>query len=566
MTGQLFSRAHLRVDVIAGLTAAAVILPKALAYATVARLPVAVGLYTSFIPLVAYALLGSSRVLSVTSTATLAILTATELEAVVPGGEPDRLVAAAAMLAVLTGVFLMVASVAKLGFVANFISTPVLVGFKAGIGCVILLDQAPKLLGFHLAKQGFFHDLLQLFSRLPSTSLTTLALGLGTLLAVLLLKHFAPKLPAPLFAVAGGIGISCFLQLEAVGVEVVGAIPSGLPMMVLPDLRLAVALVPGALGIALMSFAESIAAARTFSVAGDPPLRPNRELWATGVANLAGGMLGAMPAGGGTSQTAVIRAAGGSTQQASLVVALVSVGTMLFLGPVLGRMPQATLAAVVVVYSVSLVQPAEFAAIRRVRTMEFVWALVALFGVLAFGTLNGIVVAIIVSLVALLRQEAGAKVHVIGKKRGEDFLRPLSPDHPDDETFGELLILRPEGRLFFANAEHVGEQISALIAEHQPKVVALDLSRVIDVEYSALQTLIEGERRQREAGVSFWLVGLNQSALESVRAVGLAQRLGRDRLLVNARKAIQKFQQGGEGSEPSSLRAEPNSKQGAPTR
>jgi len=549
---QLFSRAHLRLDVIAGLTAAAVVLPKALAYATVARLPVAVGLYTAFLPLLAYALLGTSRVLSVTSTATLAILTATELEVVVPGGEPGHLVAAAATLSLLTGAFLVIASVAKLGFVANFISSPVLVGFKAGIGCIILLDQAPKLFGFHLAKQGFFRDLVQLFAELPRTSLPTLAVGVGTLVGVLLLKHFVPKLPAPLFAVAGGIGISWFLHLETMGVEIVGAIPDGLPSLTWPDLALGTALVPGALGIALMSFAESIAAARAFAVSNDPPLRPNRELLATGISNLAGGLLGAMPAGGGTSQTAVTRAAGASTQQASLVVALVSLGTMLFLGPALGRMPQATLAAVVIVYSVSLVQPREFAAIRRVRRMEFIWALVALFGVLAFGTLNGIVVAIIVSLLALLRQEAAAQVHVIGKKRGEDFLRPLSPEHPDDETFGDLLILRPEGRLFFANAEHVGEQIRTLVTEHQPKVVALDLSRVIDVEYSALQTLVEGERRQRENGVIFWLVGLNPNALDGVRAIGLAERLGPERLLVNARKAIQefqqRFQQGSDGS------------------
>ncbi|HKO91775.1 MAG TPA: SulP family inorganic anion transporter, partial [Polyangiaceae bacterium] len=369
--GQLFQPAHLRLDVIAGLTAAAVVLPKALAYATVARLPVAVGLYTAFVPLLMYALLGTSRVLSVTSTATLAILTGTELEAIVTAGEPDRLIAAAATLSVLTGVFLVIASVARLGFVANFISTPVLVGFKAGIGCVILLDQAPKLLGLHLTKQDFFHDLIQLFAQLPKTSLTTLAVGAGTLVGVLLLKRYTPQLPAPLLAVAGGIGASWYLQLEAVGVEVVGSIPDGLPSVTWPDLSLTGALVPGALGIALMSFAESIAAARAFSVASDPPLRPNRELWATGMSNLAGGLLGGMPAGGGTSQTAVTRAAGASTQQASIVVALVSLGTMLFLGPVLGRMPQATLAAVVIVYSVSLIQPKEFAAIRRVRRMEF---------------------------------------------------------------------------------------------------------------------------------------------------------------------------------------------------
>jgi sulfate permease, SulP family len=283
-----------------------------------------------------------------------------------------------------------------------------------------------------------------------------------------------------------------------------------------------------------MSFTESIAAARAFATSGDPPLQPNRELLATGVSNLVGGFVGAMPSGGGTSQTAVGRAAGAASQLASVVVALVSLGTMLFLAPVLGRMPQATLAGVVIVYSLSLIQPGEFRAILKVRRMEFVWAVVAFLGVLTVGTLRGILVSIIVSLVALLRQEALAKVHL---------LRPLSPEHPDDETFEGLLILRPEGRIFFANAEHIAEQVQALVKLHDPKVVALDLSRVIDIEYSALQVLVEAERRTREKGAIFWLVGLNPNALAGVRAIGLAEQLGPERLLFNARKAIRKFQE-----------------------
>ena len=173
------------------------------------------------------------------------------------------------------------------------------------------------------------------------------------------------------------------------------------------------------------------------------------------MANVGGALLGAMPAGGGTSQTAVIRAAGGQSQKASLVTAAAALGTMLLLAPVLGLMPQATLAAVVIVYSVRLIKPAEFLAIRRVRRMEFRWALVACAGVLVFGTLNGIVVAIIVSMVGLASQTAHPRVSVIGRKRGTDVLRPLSPEHPDDETFEGLLIVRPEGRLFFANAQDV---------------------------------------------------------------------------------------------------------------
>ncbi len=215
---------------------------------------------------------------------------------------------------------------------------------------------------------------------------------------------------------------------------------------------------------------------------------------------------------------------------------------MLLLAPILGLMPNATLAAVVIVYSVGLIQPAEFRAIRSVRTMEFRWALIACLGVLVFGTLKGIVVAIIVSMIGLASQTAQPRVSVIGRKRGADVLRPLSPEHPDDETFEGLLILRPEGRLFFVNAQHVGEQIQALVAQHRPRVVALDLSRVPDLEYSALQMLIEGEKRATEAGTVVWLAGLNPGVLEMVRHAGLDQRLGRERMLFNARAVIERYQ------------------------
>ena len=527
-------------DIVAGLTAAAVILPKAMAFATVAGLPVAVGLYTAFVPAVIYGLLGSSRVLSVSSTTTLAILTGAELGGVVPDGDPARLAAATATLTALVGVLLLAARLVKLGFVASFISVPVLTGFKAGIGAVILLDQAPKLLGLHLAKQSFFADLGSLVDNLPGTSLPTLTVAGATLAALVVMERLKPHSPAPLFIVAAAIAGSWLLSLGAAGVATVGAIPQGLPALTLPDPALARALLPGALGIALMSFTESIAAGRAFVSPTDPPLNPNRELVATGLANLGGALLGGMPAGGGTSQTGVVRAAGGRTQLASLVTAIGALATMLFLAPILGLLPQATLAAIVIVYSASLIQAAEFRAIYRVRHMEFRWAVVAALGVLIFGTLQGIVVAIVLSLLGLALQTAHPRVSIIGRKRGADVLRPLSPEHPDDETVEGLLVLRPEGRLYFANAQNVADTIRALIAAHRPRVVALDLSRVPDIEYSALQMLQEGARR---TDVTVWLVGLNPGVLDMVRRAGLDQALGPERLLFNARAAIARYRE-----------------------
>jgi high affinity sulfate transporter 1 len=531
-----------RLDVIAGLTAAAVVLPKAMAYATVAGLPVAVGLYTAFVPMAIYALLGSSRVLSVSSTTTLAILAGTQLGLVVPDGDPATLIVATATLTALVGGMLLVARLLRLGFVANFISTPVLTGFKAGIGLVIVLDQVPKLLGIHIDKQGFFLDVASVVQHVPEASLVTLAVAAATFAILIGMERLWPHSPAPLVAVGGAIAASWAFGLQAMGVSTVGLIPQGFPALTLPDLALVADLAPGALGIALMSFTESIAAGRAFATPPDPPIDANRELVATGAANLGGALLGAMPAGGGTSQTAVVRSAGGRSQKASLVTAGAALATMLLLAPILGLLPNATLAAVVIVYSVGLIEPAEFRAIRQVRTMEFRWALIACLGVLVFGTLKGIVVAIIVSMVGLASQTAQPRVSVIGRKRGADVLRPQSPEHPDDETFEGLLILRPEGRLYFVNAQHVADRIDALVAQHRPRVLVLDMSRVHDLEYSALQTLMEVETRLTDGGTVVWLAGLNPGVLEMVRHAGLDQKLGRERMLFNARAAIEHFE------------------------
>ncbi len=534
--------ATLRFDLIAGLTAAAVVLPKAMAYASVAGLPVAVGLYTALVPMVIYALLGTSRVLSVSSTTTLAILAGTQLALVVPDGDPAKLITATATLSLLVGVMLVAAALLRLGFVANFISTPVLTGFKAGIGLVIVLDQVPKLLGIHIHKRGFFLDIASVVQHLPDTSGLTLALAAATFVLLIGMERWKPHSPAPLVAVAGGIAASWWFGLQTQGVGTVGLIPQGLPALTLPDATLLAELAPGALGIALMSFTETIAAGRAFARPGDPAIDANRELVATGLANAGGALLGAMPAGGGTSQSAVVRAAGGRSQKASLVTAAAALATMLLLAPLLGLLPNAVLAAIVIVYSVGLIEPAEFRAIRGVRTMEFRWALVACAGVLVFGTLKGIVVAIIVSMIGLASQSAHPRVSVIVRKRGADVLRPLSAEHPDDETFPGLLIVRPEGRLFFVNAQHVGEQINALVARHSPRVLVLDMSRVSDIEYSALQAMIEGDKRLAERGITLWLAGLNPGVLEVVRHAGFDQTLGRERLLFNAREAIARWQ------------------------
>ena len=260
-----YERQWLRPDVLAGLTTAAVVVPKSLAYATIAGLPVQIGLYTAFVPMVIYALLGSSRVLSVSTTTTIAILTGSALGLAVPSGEAGELALAAATLAVLVGLILVAASVLRLGFVANFISEPVLTGFKSAIGVVIVVDQIPKLLGIHIHKEGFFRDLLAIVQHVPEASVITVVLSAALLALIFGMDRLLPKAPAPLLAVVLAILASAVLGLPEAGVATVGEVPRGLPALTWPVLGLVEQMWPAALGIALMSFTETIAAGRAFA-------------------------------------------------------------------------------------------------------------------------------------------------------------------------------------------------------------------------------------------------------------------------------------------------------------
>ncbi len=538
-----YQKEWLRYDVVAGLTASAVVIPMAMAYAAIAGLPLVVGLYTSLVPLIVYAIMGTSRPLSVTSTSTIAILTAGILGQAVPGGDSASLIAASATLALLTGLFLLLAGLLRLGVVANLISYPVLTGFKAGIGLVIVLDQLPKLLGIHIAKAGFLRDIWSIGAHLPETSIPTLLLALVMLALMLSLKHFAPKVPAPLVTVATGIAASAFAGLDKAGIALVGKVDAGLPSFTIPDLSLVVQLWPASLGIALMSFVETAAAGRAFIKHGDLQVDANRELVATGVANLAGSFFHIMPSGGGTSQTAVNNSAGARSQVAGLVAAAVVMATLLFMAPLFGLMPHPTLAAVVVIASIGLISPAEFRSILKIRSMEFRWALIAVAGVLFLGTLNGILVAVLVSLLAIIIRANLYPLLILGRKPGTNIFRPTSKEHPEDEMISGVLLLKPEGAIYFGNAPRLGQEMRNLINEFHPRVLVMDLSAVPNLEFTALRMLTDGEEKMREMGTMLCLVAMNPDVLEVVQHSPLWERLGRERMFFTLEQAVEKYQQ-----------------------
>ena len=532
----------LRSDIVAGLSTAAVVIPQAMAYATIAGLPVEIGLYTAMVLMVVYAILGTSRVLMVSVTSTISILTAATLLPVVQGSDPALYLTAAATLAFLVGLFLILAGVFRLGILANLISQPVLTGFKAGVGVVIFVGQISKVLGVSIERTPFLQTIVALIQSLDMIHWATFGVALVTLAILIFLPRITPQIPAALVAVVLAILASALLDLESMGVALVGEIPSGLPSLSLPDVSLISQLWPGALGIALMSFIESNAAGRSFAQEGEPPINANQELVALGLANVATGFLQGYPGGGGTSITAVNRKSGAKTQLSAIIISAAIVLTLLFLAALIGLLPQATLGAMVMVAAAGLISLKDFRAIRRIRLIEFSWALVAFFGVVLLGTLEGIVIAVIISVFTLLFQASFPPVYALGRKPGTDVFRPLSKEHPEDETFPGLLLVRTEGRMNFASAPNTTDKLQDLVTETDPHIVVIDCSAVPDLEYTALKILEDVDQKLSEAGVTLWLAALNPIPLKIVQNSDLGKKLGRERMYFNVEQAVEAYQ------------------------
>lgn len=529
-------------DILAGLTTSTVVIPKSLAYASLAGLPLQAGLCVACFPMLAYALFGASPVLSVSSTTTIAILTAGQVATFVPDGNVERVLAVISTLAVLTGVFLLLARLLRLGFLAEFISDPVLTGFKAGIGVVIVVDQLPKLLGLHVEKAPFVASLVQIFERVSDAHLPTIGLSAGVIAVLYLLERFAPRAPAPLIAIAASAVVVGLLGASEHGFALSAGVSAGFPAPILPDLALAQVLWPGALGIALMSFTESVAAERAFAPAGTVRVPPDRELLALGAANVVSGLLRGFPAGGGTSQTAVNARAGAASRTAGLVTAVVAGAAMLLLAPWIRTLPQAALAGIVVVTSLPLIAPRDFRKILGVHRTEFLWAIAALAGVVFLGTLEGILVAVGISILSLMHQANHPSVYAVGRRAsGEGFQRVEAGESARGLPPG-LLVLRTEGRVTFANAARVGESMRALVLGARPRVVVLECSAIPDFEYTALSALSKAQRRLRAEGVELWLAALNHDAEDTIRRSELKQALGVNGIFASLNEAVRAYE------------------------
>jgi sulfate permease, SulP family len=532
-------------DALAGATTAAVVIPQAMAYATVAGLPLQHGLYCALVPMAVYALLGTSRPLSVSTTSTISLLTAAAIASAPQGAEPASV---AALLALEVGALLLVAGVLRLGFVSDFISRPVLAGFKVGMGLTIAASQLGKVLGVPVTGDTFFPKVASALRGIGEISVPTLLIAAASVVVLIGLRRLWPPVPGPLVVLVGGMALVAATAIEAQGVATVPSVPGGLPAPSLPSLDLATSLLPASAGIALMAFVESIAAARAFRGPKDPPLRPDRELIALGAASVGAGLFRAYPTGGGLSQTAVNDRAGATTPLSQIVTAGLVALVLIALYPLFRYVPDAVLGAIVLVAAANLLAREEARAIRTQRIRDWAFGIVTLVAVLLLGTLQGILVGVVASVLGLFWDLNHPPVVLLGRRPGTDRFRSLA-SHPADETVPGLLIARIESPLYFGNAQRVLDGLAQIVQEEdpRPRVLLLDMSAVSDADTTAAAVLAERSERLGSMGVDLWLAGMTDKVLELARRGPSWARLEHDgRVHPSISSAIRSFQARGD--------------------
>ncbi len=529
-----YRSADLLPDAAAGLLVAALAVPQALGYAAVAGVPVEVGLYTLPPALLAYALFGSSRLLFMGPISTVSVLSGSivrELSA----GDPDQAVRLTSALAVIAGLTLVGAGLLKVGWMARFLSQPVVTGFVTGLVVLIVLGELPALLGIAPPRGAVLDRLEALVLDLDQARLPVLALSAVALAVLFVGNRLAPRFPWALVLLVGGIALSRVAGLPGRGVPVVGDVPTGVPVPSWPwwgmshPFDLAGGLITGGLAVAAVGIAEGLAAARTFRAAQDR-LRDDAELIANGMADIASGVFGGMGVGGSLSKTAANARAGARSQFSGISAALVVVGVLLVAASLLEPLPRAVLSAVVVHAVWGLVEPSEFVRLRRVRRNDFVSALVAFTGVLLLGPLNGLLLAVAQSLLGLVYRSSQVHIDRMGKVPHEKAAWGAISHDEEREPVPGVLVLRPDGPIFWANADPVFRRIRTHV-EHHPDtgVVVLDLEASNQLDATTVDALTRLLEELREEGRDLFLVRIFGNVKGVLERSGFLEQLGEGR-------------------------------------
>ena len=548
-----YDRSWLRWDVIAALTVWALLVPEAMAYAGIAGMPPQTGLYTAPLALIGYAIFGTSRHLNVGPSSTVAILSFAIIGGMAIAGRPE-FIALTTGLALMSGALLILAGLFKLGVLADFLSKPVLGGFIIGLAITIAFGQVGKLLGYDVEAGGFFREVLLFVLEVNRIHIPTLIVGVSSLAALFLMHKYTPKIPAAITVLILAIIISAGLKLhDNYGVHIVGDIPAGLPPFGLPDLSLKqyIQLIPGAIAVALVGFAESVAAARSYATRFGYQVDANQEMVGLGVANLGAGVSGGFVVDGSLSKTAAAVSAGAKSQMVSIFAAVFILITVLFLTPLFYHLPEAVLGAIVIHAVWKLITFRKLHRYFAINKGDFWAALVALIGVLVFGLLGGLLMAVLLSLVMLLGVVKNPRAAILGKVPGTNAFRSLE-NYPDAETYPGLLIFRFDSLLFFANAPNFREMVEAALKQApDTRVLLIDSQPINYLDVSAIEMLDELIDALREKGIEIWFGGVLRQVYETLERGGIVDKIGRDHFYVSLKDAVEAYLQGTtEATEP----------------
>ena len=539
-----YDRSWLRGDLIAGVTVAAYLVPQVMAYAEIIGLPPVAGLWAVLAPMAVYALLGDSRQLSVGPESTTALMAAAGIFALAGAVEGQRRAELAALIAVAVGLVCLVGRIARLGFLANLLSRPVLVGYLAGIGILMVFSQLGKLTGLRLTGANAWEEWASLFAQVGSIHLPTLCLGLAVAGALFALRHWAPGWPGPLLVMLAAAAFVAFAGTAAQGIAVIGPVPTAVPLPALPNpegINL-LQLLPVALGIAVVGYSDVILTGRAFAARKREQVDANQELLAVGAANLANGFLAGFPVSSSASRTVIGDSAGSRTQLHSLVAGAMVLATLFFLGPVLAAFPQAALGGVVVYAGLRLIDLGELRRIGHFRSSELVLALVALVAVLVTGLLIGIGIAVGLSLLDLIRRIAHPHDGILGYVPGLAGMHDVD-DYPLATQVPGLVVYRYDSPLFFANADDFLGRAMASVRRTEPKPLwfVLNAEANVEVDLTAVDTLEELRASLEDAGIVFAMARVKMDLRAQLEAAGFVEAVGEDRIFATLPTAVAGF-------------------------
>jgi high affinity sulfate transporter 1 len=541
-----FSPALLRTELVVAITVFAILVPSAMAYGDLAGVTPVAGLYVSLAAMVMYALFGTSKQLIMGPEATTAIMTAAAV-APLAGSDPARYAALAAMTAILVGVMALLARLARLGFITDLLSKPILVGYIFGSALIVIGSQLGKMFNIKLESDQFFRQVIELITRLDETHLLTFVIGVICMAALFIMRRVNRALPGPLIVVVGAIIASVAFDLAAKGVAVVGEVPAGLPSLTFPAVSVEdiFTLLPAALALTILIFADEVLTARVFGTKHGQKIGANQELIAIGLANIGAGLLTGFPAATSGSRTAVNDQMGGKSQWVGLFAAALTVVFLLFFTPLLEPLPTVALGAIIIVASIGLLDVPAFRFLRRVSRGEFWLAVFTTFGVLTVGILWGILVAVVLSLIAVLlhiSRPHDALLDQVDATGGTVYRGVVDKATPLTEP--GLIVYRFDAPLIFANAAYFSEQLDALVAKAGAglKCIVLDAEAISDFDSTAAEALENLDVDLERRGIELWIARANAPLRDLLQVTGLTQRLGEKNIYPSVRAAVVAYQ------------------------